>query len=76
MFRRKVNELVMQKINDGFAVYNNQEVNYEYHVDSNDIHDNIMLYVPSLDKSVFFYQGTGDNLLDEDIKQGLNDFCI
>lgn len=66
----------MQKINDGFAVYNNQEVNYEYHVDSNDIHDNIMLYVPSLDKSVFFYQGTGDNLLDEDIKQGLNDFCI
>lgn len=72
----KVNELVMQKINDGFAVYNDQEVNYEPYICPNDTHDNIMLYIPSLDKSVFFHQGIGDNLLEEDIEQGLNDYCI
>ena len=72
----KVNELVMQKINDGFVVYNDQEVNYKPYIGPNDKHDNIMLYIPSLDKSVFFHQGIGDNLLEEDIEQGLNDYCI
>lgn len=72
----KVNELVMDKINNGDAVWSKSNTTYEPEINESDVHDNLMLYIPSLDKSIFFHQGIGDNLLHEDIEQGFNDYCM
>lgn len=35
---------------------------------------NYVIYVPEKDTTIVFYEGTGDNLLPEDMEKGLNDY--
>ncbi|MCQ2081638.1 MAG: hypothetical protein MJZ11_08260 [Lachnospiraceae bacterium] len=36
--------------------------------------DYVLYYIPSTNQTIYCYEGSGDNLLEEDREQGLNDY--